>query len=71
MSPGFSSPRDFLETMVRRYLAREIGQVWPMQEEMWRDAGGTHASVCTMSMGFKTAEAHIEFMSEVKARIAQ
>lgn len=39
--------------------------------EMWRDAGGTHASVCTMSMGFKTAEAHIEFMSEVKARIAQ
>lgn len=30
---------DMLETMVRRYLDRNIGSVWPLQEEMWRSAG--------------------------------
>ena len=30
---------DLLETMVRRYLARELGLIWPMQEEIWRHAG--------------------------------
>lgn len=38
--------------------------------ETWREAGGTHASVCTMGMGFKTADAHLDFMAEVKARLA-
>jgi probable F420-dependent oxidoreductase len=38
--------------------------------ETWREAGGTHASVCTMGMGLKTADAHIDFMTEVKARLA-
>ena len=30
---------DLLETMVRRYLARELGQIWPMHETLWRQAG--------------------------------
>ena len=37
--------------------------------DMWREAGGTHISVCTMGMGFTTAEQHIDFMTEVKARL--
>ena len=39
--------------------------------DMWREAGGTHVSVCTMGMGFTTAEQHIDFMSEVKARLSR
>lgn len=35
----------------------------------WREAGGTHLSVCTMGMGFKGVEAHIEFIAEVKVRL--
>ena len=31
--------RDALETILQRYLAREVGKVWPMQEELWRQAG--------------------------------
>lgn len=30
---------DMLETMLRRYLAREIAKVWALQSEMWRRAG--------------------------------
>ena len=30
---------DMLETMVRRYLARELGQIWPLHEVLWRQAG--------------------------------
>ena len=30
---------DLLETMVRRYLARELGQIWPLHEMLWRQAG--------------------------------
>ena len=37
---------------------------------LWRDAGGTHVSVCTMGMGLATAEQHIDFMTEVKARLS-
>ncbi len=39
--------------------------------DMWREAGGTHISVCTMGMGFTTAEQHIDFMTEVKARLSR
>jgi probable F420-dependent oxidoreductase len=35
----------------------------------WRDNGGTHASVCTMGMGFDTVDAHIDFITEVRARL--
>jgi probable F420-dependent oxidoreductase len=35
----------------------------------WRDNGGTHASVCTMGMGFDTVDAHIDFIAEVRARL--
>lgn len=30
---------DMLETIVRRYLDRNIGTVWPLQEELWSSAG--------------------------------
>lgn len=39
--------------------------------ETWREAGGTHVSVCTMGMGFKTVDAHLDFMAEVKTRLAR
>jgi probable F420-dependent oxidoreductase len=35
----------------------------------WRDLGGTHATVHTMGKGFTTAQAHIDFMAEVRHRI--
>ena len=30
---------DMIETMVARYLGRELGLIWPLQEEIWRRAG--------------------------------
>ena len=30
---------DLLETMVRRYLERELGLIWPLHEMIWRQAG--------------------------------
>ena len=38
---------------------------------MWREAGGTHVSICTMGMGLTTAEQHIDFMTQVKARLSR
>lgn len=38
---------------------------------MWREAGGTHVSICTMGMGLSTAEQHIDFMTQVKARLSR
>jgi hypothetical protein len=35
----YAQADDMIETMVRRYLARDIGAVWPLQEELWRRAG--------------------------------
>jgi len=35
----------------------------------WRDAGGTHASVGTMYRGYTTADAHVDFLTEVKQRL--
>jgi alkanesulfonate monooxygenase SsuD/methylene tetrahydromethanopterin reductase-like flavin-dependent oxidoreductase (luciferase family) len=37
--------------------------------ESWRRAGGTHASLCTMRMGLDSAEGHIDFMAQVKAKL--
>ena len=34
----------------------------------WRDVGGTHASISTMSRGYTTPEEHIDFLAEVKQR---
>lgn len=36
--------------------------------DAWREAGGTHASVCTMGMGLDSIEAHLDFMGQVNAR---
>lgn len=38
---------DMLETMLQRYLAREIGKVWALQSELWRKAGFDPASFAT------------------------
>jgi probable F420-dependent oxidoreductase len=32
----------------------------------WRDAGGTHASIVTMGKDFRTAQAHIDYIAEVR-----
>ena len=36
----------------------------------WRDAGGTHVSICTMGMGLASVEAHIDFIAQVKVGLA-
>ncbi len=35
----------------------------------WQDAGGTHCAVVTMGKELKTTEAHIDFITEVKAKL--
>ena len=35
----------------------------------WRDAGGTHASIVTMGQGLDTAQAHIDYIAEVRNHI--
>jgi probable F420-dependent oxidoreductase len=35
----------------------------------WEDAGGTHASVVTMGMGFDTTEAHLDYIAEIAERV--
>lgn len=35
----------------------------------WEDAGGTHASVVTMGMGFDTTEAHLAYIADVAAKL--
>ena len=38
--------------------------------ERWRDAGGTHVSICTMNMGFGTSvEAHLGFIERIAERL--
>jgi probable F420-dependent oxidoreductase len=35
----------------------------------WEDAGGTHASVVTMGMGFETVEDHLSYIADVAAKL--
>jgi probable F420-dependent oxidoreductase len=37
--------------------------------DRWRGAGGTHASVVTMGLGFTSVEAHIDYLGEVAAAL--
>ena len=37
----------------------------------WRDAGGTHAAVRTMGLGFTEARQHIDRLAEIRQRLAQ
>ena len=37
--------------------------------DAWREAGGTHASVCTMGMGLDSISAHVDFIAEVRGRL--
>ena len=36
----------------------------------WRDAGGTQISVCTMGLGLKSADAHLDYLAEFKRKLA-
>src|ERR1022692_3636879 len=35
------------------------------QIEVWREAGGSHASVATMGMGLDSLDAHLDFLAEI------
>jgi hypothetical protein len=35
----------------------------------WEDAGGTHASVVTMGMGFDSTQAHLDYIADVAAKV--
>lgn len=41
----FHRADDLIETMVQLYLKRELGQIWPMQELLWRIAGHDPAAL--------------------------
>lgn len=36
--------QDFIETLIRRYLASDLGMIWAIQRELWREQGVTEAS---------------------------
>lgn len=48
--------------------ARSIDETVATAAE-WRAAGGTHATVCTMSMGLDSIDAHIDYIAQVKERL--
>jgi probable F420-dependent oxidoreductase len=35
----------------------------------WQDAGGTHASIVSMGLGFTTVDQHLDYFAEVKRRL--
>ena len=35
----------------------------------WEDAGGTHASVITMGMGFREVDEHLDHLEAVRAKV--
>ena len=37
----------------------------------WREAGGTHASIVTMGKGLSSAQAHIDYIAEVRTRLCE
>jgi probable F420-dependent oxidoreductase len=53
------------------YVALSGGDVGELTREIeaWRDAGGTHVSVVTMGLGLDSAEAHIDYISSLSARL--
>jgi probable F420-dependent oxidoreductase len=60
------SPDDF----GREYLNNGRGSAQVVADGMkrWRDAGGSHACFATMQRKLTTAEAHLDFIAEVKHR---
>ncbi len=49
--------------------ARSVDDCCKAADE-WRAAGGTHLSVVTMGMDLDSADAHIDFISQVRERVA-
>ena len=37
--------------------------------EVWRAAGGTHLSVCSMRLGLDSVEAHLDFFSRGREKL--
>jgi probable F420-dependent oxidoreductase len=52
---------------------RAAGLVAPKARESierWRDAGGTHASIVTMGLGFTTIEQHLDHLNDLQRSVA-
>ncbi len=49
------------------YVALPRGGIGDLVSEIdaWREAGGTHATVATMGLGFDSADAHIHYLTTV------
>ena len=49
------------------YVALPRGGIGDLVSEIdaWRQAGGTHATVATMGLGFDSADAHIHYLTTV------
>jgi probable F420-dependent oxidoreductase len=61
-----------LEDFGADYVARPQGGVGQLMAEIdaWREAGGTHVSVSTMSRGLTSAEAHVGYLAEVAGALS-
>jgi probable F420-dependent oxidoreductase len=60
--------QDFGHTLVTPMSLSEDDAV--AAAERWREAGGTHVSICTMNMGFGTSvDAHLEFIERIAERL--
>jgi len=46
-------------------LTREGVREIPAKIDSWRNAGGTHASVVTMGLGFDSVDAHLDYIASV------
>jgi len=79
--PGWDRVRQLLKENGRKVDG--FGAQWIVQEnkgrglkidsvidelKRWQDAGGTHASIVTMGMGFKTVDQHLDHLAEVRQR---
>jgi alkanesulfonate monooxygenase SsuD/methylene tetrahydromethanopterin reductase-like flavin-dependent oxidoreductase (luciferase family) len=80
--PGWARLSRLLEEAGRPQ--ESFGRHWLMQDDegrglsvgeaadgirRWEDFGGTHASVVTMGMGFKSIDQHVDHIAEVRHRI--
>jgi probable F420-dependent oxidoreductase len=62
------STSSFGTELIMRAEKFDIGH-WISEVAAWREAGGTHASVVTMDLGFQEPQAHIDAITQLKREL--
>ena len=57
------------DLLFRSRKAGEAGASDADRVKRWQDAGGTHATVITLGLGFISADQHIDHLAEVRAKL--